>query len=141
MTELYTTTRQLLELIKQVKPEIETNVCIGAGGVLITPLSTDCLMSVLPKLFAGVENPQRERDLKWYSANDLVGDLDMESPQAQLIGISIHANINRMPPDLATALSRRYFDYDENGQSLWQKDQVEVLTDLIKEVKRVYKVD
>jgi len=100
---LYQTTKQLLELTKQVTPQYEILTGRHYTGVkningepdLIPDITGDALMFLIPALFKGV-NP--------------------------------------------LLLSRRYFDYDENGQNWWMRSQEEVLTDLINEIKKHYKV-
>lgn len=135
---LYTTTKQLINLIKQVKPEfneykmgstkcwyshpeyakngpypISYLAMRGGQKRECEYITTDVLIDLIPQLFAMVANPE-------------------------FLTIS---ELRQVPGDLCTALIRRYFDYyEDNGpKNWWQRDQEGVLLDLIEEIKKVYK--
>jgi hypothetical protein len=108
MTQLYNVTKELIQLIKEVKPEI--NHYFSETRISCTPyFSADDLLTLIPQLFEGVENPEYTAD--FYCGSEYV--------------------IPSADEKISTVLLTRYF-----VDGFWQRSKEDTLVDLIDNINK-----
>lgn len=163
MTKLYNTTKKLLDKIAEKRSDVEIYSTIlfnsqeylvfcvdteyeNVSDVYITLITADTLLDLLPKLFGGVDNPDKEYQkakAKFNNAvkeNKTVPDFHdhmfgflIKTGKRDEIGAYFqrmaYAELSKHNATLDKALIQKYFT-----EGLWQKDQVAVLEDVIKNI-------